>query len=308
MLFNKKDLNSKIEIMETNQTLTSTKNNASLLELNHEKYIETATNVKIHFKDYGQGKPVILIHGWPLSNEMWEYQIENLVTNNFRVIAYDRRGFGKSSQPWNGYDYDTLTDDLQQIIEQLKLENATLVGFSMGGGEVIRYLSRYSGKGISKIILISSVTPFQLKTEENPDGKSIEEGNKTADAIKNDRIGFLNDFGKNFFGISLISKPLSTPLLEYYRMLCSFASPHATLECAKSFSTTDFRQEMININIPTLIIHGDNDKIVPIETSSEKSAKLIRNSKFIVYDDAPHGLFYTHKERLNADIVEFIKS
>lgn len=297
-----------MEIIETNQTLTSTQNNGSLLELNHEKYIETATNVKIHFKDYGQGKPVILIHGWPLSNEMWEYQIENLVTNNFRVIAYDRRGFGKSSQPWNGYDYDTLTDDLQQIIEQLKLENAILVGFSMGGGEVVRYLSRYSGKGVSKIILISSITPFRLKTEENPDGKSMEEGKKTADAIKDDRIGFLNDFGKNFFGISLVSKPLSTPLLEYYRMLCSFASPHATLECAKSFSTTDFRQEMTNIDIPTLIIHGDNDKIVPIESSSEKSAKLIRNSKFIVYEDAPHGLFYTHKERLNADIVEFINS
>ena len=294
--------------MENNQTLTSTQNNASLLELNHEKYIETATNVKIHIKDYGQGKPVILIHGWPLSNEMWEYQIENLVTNNFRVIAYDRRGFGKSSQPWNGYDYDTLTDDLQQIIEQLKLENATLVGFSMGGGEVVRYLSRYSGKGVSKIILVSSITPFRLKTEENPDGKSMEEGKKTADAIKDDRIGFLNDFGKNFFGISLVSKPLSTPLLEYYRMLCSVASPHATLECAKSFSTTDFRQEMINIDIPTLIIHGDNDKIVPIESSSEKSAKLIRNSKFIVYEDAPHGLFYTHKERLNTDIVEFINS
>ena len=294
--------------MENIQTFTSTQNNDSILELNHEKYIETASNVKIHFKDYGNGKPVILIHGWPLSNEMWEYQIENLVANNFRVIAYDRRGFGKSSQPWNGYDYDTLTDDLQQIIEQLKLENATLVGFSMGGGEVVRYLTRYSGKGVSKIILISSVTPFQLKTEENPDGKSMEEGNKTADAIKVDRIGFLDDFGKNFFGISLISKPLSTPLLEYYRMLCSLASPHATLECAKSFSTTDFRHEMININIPTLIIHGDNDKIVPIEASSEKSAKLIPNSKFIVYDDAPHGLFYTHKEKLNADIVEFLNS
>ncbi|WP_395073660.1 alpha/beta fold hydrolase [Flavobacterium sp.] len=294
--------------MENNQTLTSPQKNDSILELNHEKYIQTAPNVKIHFKDYGQGKPVILIHGWPLSNEMWEYQIENLVANNFRVIAYDRRGFGKSSQPWNGYDYDTLTDDLQQIIEQLKLENATLVGFSMGGGEAVRYLSRHSGKGVSKIILVASVTPFQLKTEDNPDGKPAENGAKTAEAIKNDRIGFLDEFGKNFFGITLISKPLSTPLLEYYRMLCSFASPHASLECAKSFSTTDFRKEMSNINIPTLIIHGDNDKIVPIEISGEKSAKLIRNSKFIVYEDAPHGLFYTHKERLNADLVEFINS
>lgn len=273
-----------------------------------DKYIETASNVKLYVKDYGNGKPVILIHGWPLSNEMWEYQIGALVDNNFRVIAYDRRGFGKSSQPWNGYSYDTLTDDLKAIIDQLKLTNITLVGFSMGGGEVVRYFSRYGGKNVSKAVLISSITPFLLRSDNNPEGATPEKSEATANEIKNDRIGFLDGFGKMFFGMSLINKPLSTPLLEYYRMLCSFASPRATLECAKSFSTTDFRDEMSSVNVPTLIIHGDEDKIVPIEVSSEKATTLIPDNKFIVYEEAPHGLFYTERHRLNKDLIEFINS
>ena len=273
-----------------------------------DKYIETASNVKLYVKDYGNGKPVILIHGWPLSNEMWEYQIGALVENNFRVIAYDRRGFGKSSQPWNGYSYDTLTDDLKAIIDQLKLTNITLVGFSMGGGEVVRYFNRYGGKNVSKAVLISSITPFLLRSDNNPEGATPEKSEATANEIKNDRIGFLDGFGKTFFGMSLINKPLSTPLLEYYRMLCSFASPRATLECAKSFSTTDFRDEMSSVNVPTLIIHGDEDKIVPIEVSSEKATTLIPDNKFIVYEEAPHGLFYTERHRLNKDLIEFINS
>ena len=273
-----------------------------------DKYIKTAANVELYVKDYGNGKPVILIHGWPLSNEMWEYQIGALVENNFRVIAYDRRGFGKSSQPWNGYSYDTLTDDLKAIIDQLKLTNITLVGFSMGGGEVVRYFSRYGGKNVSKAVLISSITPFLLRSDNNPEGATPEKSEATANEIKNDRIGFLDGFGKMFFGMSLINKPLSTPLLEYYRMLCSFASPRATLECAKSFSTTDFRDEMSSVNVPTLIIHGDEDKIVPIEVSSEKATTLIPDNKFIVYEEAPHGLFYTERHRLNKDLIEFINS
>lgn len=271
-------------------------------------YIETAPNVKLYVKDYGQGKPVILIHGWPLSNEMWEYQIDTLVQNNFRVIAYDRRGFGKSSQPWNGYDYDTLADDLKAIIEQLDLKEATLVGFSMGGGEVVRYFSRHGGKGVSKAVLISSVTPFQLQTDSNPNGVPQDKYDGMAEQIKADRIGFLDNFGKTFFGVSFISKPISTPLLDYYRMLCSFASPRATLECAISFSTTDFRREMASVNVPTLIIHGDEDKTVPIEITSEIATKLIPDNKFIVYEGAPHGLFYIEKDKLNKDLVEFLNS
>ena len=292
--------------MEMNQknSIESRKENNAGLDL----YIETAPNVKLYVKDYGEGKPVILIHGWPLSNEMWEYQIDTLVQNNFRVIAYDRRGFGKSSQPWDGYDYDTLTDDLKAIIEQLDLKEATLVGFSMGGGEVVRYFSRHGGKGVSKAVLIASVTPFQLQTDSNPKGVPQEKYDGMAKLIKEDRISFLDNFGKTFFGVSFISKPISTPLLDYYRMLCSFASPRATLECAKSFSSTDFRSEMASVNVPTLIIHGDEDKTVPMEITSEIAAKLIPDNKFIVYEGAPHGLFYIEKDKLNRDLIEFLNS
>jgi len=276
--------------------------------LNTDKYIETDKNVKLYIKDYGKGKPVILIHGWPLSNEMWEYQIDFLVQNNYRVIAYDRRGFGKSSQPYDGYDYDTLTDDLKEIIELLQLENATLVGFSMGGGEVVRYFSRYSGKGVIKAVLISSIVPFLLQTNDNPDGHPKEKSENTANAIKTDRIGFMDNFGKTFFGINIINRPLSTPLLEYYRTLCSFASPRATLKCAESFSFTDFRADLDSIKVPTLIIHGDDDKIVPIELTSKKAAKAIRENTYIVYEGAPHGLFYTHKDKLNKDLLEFLNA
>jgi non-heme chloroperoxidase len=282
--------------------------NLSNLTPNTDKYIQTAPNVKLYLKDYGEGKPVILIHGWPLSNEMWEYQIASLVENNFRVIAYDRRGFGKSSQPWDSYSYDTLADDLHAIIEQLELKEVSLVGFSMGGGEVVRYFSRYGGKQVVKAVLISSIIPFLLQTTDNPEGHPKEKNEATALKIKDDRIGFIDDFGKTFFGVSMINKPLSTPLLEYYRMLCSFASPRATLECAKSFSTTDFREELVTINVPTLIIHGNGDKIVPIEISSDKAAKLIKNNTYLIYEDAPHGLFYTEKDKLNKDLLAFLKS
>lgn len=290
-------------------------NSASLRDLSFnstqqstDKYIETADNVKLYVKDYGKGKPVILIHGWPLSNEMWEYQIDFLVQNNYRVIAYDRRGFGKSSQPWDGYDYDTLTDDLKEIIDQLQLENVTLVGFSMGGGEVVRYFSRYGGKGVTKAALISSIIPFLLKTDDNPDGHPREKSESTAAAIKEDRIGFVDNFGKTFFGINIINKPLSNPLLEYYRMLCSFASPRATLKCAEAFSFTDFRDELHSVNVPTLIIHGNDDKIVPIELTSKKASEIITDNTFIIYDGAPHGLFYTDKDKLNADLLNFLNS
>nr|WP_229335389.1 alpha/beta hydrolase [Flavobacterium sp. ALJ2] len=273
-----------------------------------DKYIETAPNVKLYVKDYGQGKPVILIHGWPLSNEMWEYQIDFLVQNNYRVITYDRRGFGKSSQPWDGYDYDSLTDDLKEIIEQLELEDVTLVGFSMGGGEVVRYFSRHGGKRVIKAALISSIIPFLLKTDDNPEGHPKEKSETTATAIKEDRIEFLDNFGKTFFGVTIINRPLSTVLLEYYRTLCSFASPRATLKCAESFSTTDFRDELDSINVPTLIIHGDADKIVPIELTSKKAAEIIRNNTYIIYEGEPHGLFYTERDRLNSDLLNFLNS
>lgn len=273
-----------------------------------DQYIQTAPNVQLYVKDYGEGKPVILIHGWPLSNEMWEYQMEALIQNNFRVIAYDRRGFGKSSQPWDGYDYDTLADDLKAIIEYLNMEDVALVGFSMGGGEVVRYFSRHGGKGVTKAVLIASITPFQLQTDSNPNGVPQEKYDAMASQIKEDRISFLDNFGKTFFGVSFISKPISSALLHYYRMLCSFASPKATLACAKSFSSTDFRNEMKTVTVPTLIIHGDEDKTVPIEITSEIAAKLIPDNTFLIYEGAPHGLFYIEKDKLNADLIQFLNT
>ncbi|WP_310556408.1 alpha/beta hydrolase [Flavobacterium sp.] len=297
-----------MENIQLNKTESTNNFVFSVKEKFTDKFIETAPNVKLYVKDYGTGAPVILIHGWPLSNEMWEYQIENLVANNYRVITYDRRGFGKSSQPWNGYDYDTLTDDLKSIIDQMELTNITLVGFSMGGGEVVRYFSRYAGQNVSKAVLVSSIIPYLAKSDDNPDGRTKEKNEATQQAIMEDRIGFLDGFGKNFFGVGFINNVISSPLLEYYRMLASFASAHATTECAKSFSGADFRKEVLTIKVPTLIIHGNADKIVPIEISSEKTAQLIANNTFIIYDEAPHGLFYTDKDKLNSDLLEFLNS
>ncbi len=275
-------------------------------------YIETGKDtagnaVKIHYNDYGKGDPVILIAGWPLGGEMWEYQINDLVNAGHRVITYDRRGFGKSSQPWDGYNYDTLTDDLKSLIDKLKLQNITLVGFSMGGGEVVRYFSRYSGMGVTKVVLISAITPYMLQTDSNPNGTPQAAFEDMLKHMQNDRIAFLDDFGKTFFGVGVFSKPLSTPLLDYYRMLCSLASPRAMEECAKAFSSTDFRNEMQTIKVPTLIIHGDADKTVPIEASGKQSVNYIQGSKLLIYEGAPHGLFYNEKERLNMDLLKFLR-
>lgn len=264
--------------------------------------------VRIAYSDYGKGKPVILLHGWPLSREMWEYQLEALVNAGLRVIKYDRRGFGKSGKPWDGYDYDTLTEDLHAIIEQLDLRDLTLIGFSMGGGEVVRYASRYGSSRLSRIVLISSVTPFLARSNDNPDGVDPAVFADMMEQIEKDRIGFLDDFGKKFFGVNMISHPVSTPLLDYYRMLCSLASARSTKQCALSFANTDFREDLKKIDVPTLIIHGDEDKTVPIAQSSDRTALMIPNSQYLVYEGAPHGLFYTHREQLNNDLVSFITS
>lgn len=263
--------------------------------------------VEIFYEDWGHGQPVVLIHGWPLSHEMWEYQINDLVDAGFRVITYDRRGFGKSSKPHYGYDYETLTNDLRALLDGLDLQDVTLVGFSMGGGEVARYFSRYGGERVSRVALISSVTPYMLNTVDNPNGVKDSVFEEMLKKMKDDRIDFLDDFGKQFFGVNLISKPVSTSLLEYYKTLGSLASPRATQECAKSFAYTDFREDVLSINVPTLIIHGDADKTVPIEATGDQSSKLIPQSTYIRYEDAPHGLFVTHKERLNKDLVQFIR-
>ena len=266
----------------------------------------TGEKVRLAYSDYGFGDPVVMIHGWPLSREMWEYQLGDLVDAGFRVVKYDRRGFGKSSKPWNGYDYDTFAADLNEILEQLDLKNVTLVGFSMGGGEVVRYLSNYGTQRVKKIALISTVLPFLQKTAGNPDGVDQKVFEEIMQQIRNDRVGFLDEFGKVFFGVNMVSHPVSKPLLEYYRMLGSFAAARSTLQCVIAFSQTDFTEDVRAIKIPTLIIHGNDDKIVPIEASSNRTAAMIPGSHYLVYEGAPHGLFYEYRQKLNADLVNFI--
>jgi len=269
---------------------------------------QTGEEIQLSYCDYGQGKPVVLIHGWPLSKEMWEYQLNDLVNGGHRVVKYDRRGFGKSSKTWDGYDYDSLTDDLHAVLETLDLNDVTLVGFSMGGGEAVRYLNRYGTERVSKLVLISAVTPFLSKGSDNPDGVDPSVFADMMEQMKDDRIKFLDDFGKQFYGVNLVNHPVSTPLLEYYRMLASHASARSTQQCALSFAQTDFREDVKAVSVPTLIIHGDADKTVPIEASSERTAKLIPGAQYIVYNGAPHGLFYTHRQRLNADLLSFIST
>lgn len=278
------------------------------------KYIKTTDaatgeELQLSYKDYGKGRPVVLIHGWPVSKDMWEYQIDDLVNAGLRVVKYDRRGFGKSDKPWNGYDYDTLTDDLHAILEKLDLQDAVLVGFSMGGGEAVRYLSRYGSNGrVSKIILVSAVTPFLGQTSDNPDGVPQDVFAEMMEQMKEDRIAFLDTFGEQFFGVSMLSHPVSKPYLQYFRSLGEVALPRATQQCAIAFANTDFRADVEAVTVPTLIIHGDADKTVPIEASGNRTAKMIPNATYKVYSGAPHGLFYTNRKELNQDIIDFCSS
>jgi non-heme chloroperoxidase len=262
---------------------------------------------ELYYKDWGKGAPVVFIHGWPLNADMWEYQTGQIASQGFRCIAYDRRGFGRSGQPWTGYDYDTLADDLAALLEALDLNNVTLVGFSMGGGEVARYMSRHGGKRVSKCILIGAVTPFLLKTSDNPDGVDAGVFDEMISGLEHDRPGFLAGFGKKFFGVGVLNFSISSELLDWAQMLALQASPAASIACVKSFSQTDFRPDMNAFKVPTLIIHGDADQTVPIDASARRTVKLIKGARLIEYAGAPHALFYSEKDRLNADLVGFMR-
>jgi pimeloyl-ACP methyl ester carboxylesterase len=267
--------------------------------------VTTKDKTELYVKDWGSGQPVILIHGWPLSADSWDDQAMAIAQAGYRAIAYDRRGFGRSSQPWSGYDYDTLSDDLAEVMAQTQAQDAILVGFSMGGGEVARYMSRHNGKSVAKTALISSVLPYRLKTPDNPLGTEQAAFDKTALALNEDRPKFFTEFFKRFFGVTQTEQPVSEELLQWARSVSMQASLKATLACAKSFSSTDFRGDLAAFKVPTLIIHGTEDKTVPIDASSRAAAKGIKHSKLVEYDGAPHGLFATHKARLNADLLDF---
>jgi non-heme chloroperoxidase len=267
----------------------------------------TATDrTRLYVKDWGSGRPVILIHGWPLSADSWDDQGMAIADAGYRAIAYDRRGFGRSSQPWSGYDYDTLADDLAAVIEQTGARDAALVGFSMGGGEVARYMSRHDGQSAVQAILVSSVLPFRLKTDDNPAGTEQAAFDKTALALNEDRPRFLAGFFRTFFGVDTAEDPVSDELLAWARSVAMQASLKATLECLRSFSSTDFRGDLAAFKVPTLIVHGTEDKTVPIDASSRAAATGIKNNTLIEYDGAPHGLFATHKRRLTRDLIDYL--
>lgn len=263
--------------------------------------------VQIFYQDIGRGRPVVLIHGWPLNYQMWEYQINELPKHNIRVIAYDRRGFGLSSRPWDGYDYDTLAEDLKTLLEELNLTDVTLVGFSMGGGEVARYLSKYNTDGrVTKAALVSAVTPYLLKTDDNPAGLPQKMFDEIKEQLEDDRPKFLATFAKQFYGVNLFSHPVSEEFLQRDFALTINSAGYSTIKAMQSWSTTDFRADLDAINIPLLVLHGKADETVPIDASAEETVKHVPHAEYIVYDDAPHGLFYTHKNRFNEEIINFI--
>lgn len=269
---------------------------------------KTATQkIGINYVDYGTGQPVILIHGWPLSHKAWEKQIGALVEDGYRVIAYDRRGFGQSDAPWEGYDYDTLASDLHALITQLDLQQVNLVGFSMGGGEVIRYLTRYGRERINKIALVASIIPLVKQKSDNPDGVPEAGLKDILHALKADRLNFLADFHPAFYNYKSDGNPVSDQQLTYDFSISSHAALQATIGAAQAWMDTDFRAECKQVSVPSLIIHGKADETVPIATSANQAATLIPNSHLIVYDDAPHGLNITHADRLNNDLLAFFK-
>ena len=270
---------------------------------------ETETqNVDIFFEDYGHGQPVILIHGWPLSHRAWEQQVWAIVEAGFRCIAYDRRGFGNSSAPYRAYDYSTLTLDLHQIITQLELKDVILVGFSMGGGEVVRYCTDFGTDNIAKVALISSIIPLVAQKDDNPHGVPVEELENIKDALQKDRVGFLKDFHKNFYNYDDHKDTVSESQLHYDWSIASFASPIATIQTAIAWSETDFRSELKNVDVPTLVVHGDADNIVPKASAGDQAAEGIANSQYEVIKNGPHGLNITHKDELNKILLDFLKS
>lgn len=268
---------------------------------------ENSTSIDIYYEDFGVGQPVVLIHGFPLSGHSWEKQIGVLLKEGYRVITYDRRGFGDSSQPSFGYDYDTFAADLDALMTRLDLHNAVLVGFSMGTGEVTRYLGKYGSDRVSKAVLMGPVPPFLLKTDDNPEGvpQSVFDG--IMKAIVEDRPAYLSTFLKDFFNVDVfLGDRISNEAVQMSWNVAVGASAKATLDCVPSW-LTDFRNDLPRIDVPTLIIHGDADRILPLASTAARLPQLIKDSRLVVIPDGPHAIIWTHADQVNPVLLDFLK-
>jgi non-heme chloroperoxidase len=267
---------------------------------------ENSSDIELYYEDHGSGDPVVLIHGYPLSGASWEKQVPVLLDARHRVITYDRRGFGKSSQPTVGYNYDTFAEDLHKLVTHLKLGSFTLVGFSMGGGEVARYLGKYGSKGVSQAVFIGSVPPFLLKTSDNPEGVDGTVFEGIQKAVAADRYAFFTEFFKNFYNTDvLLGKRVSEQAVQASWNIAAGASATASLACVPTWHE-DFREDLKRIDVPTLVIHGDADRIVPISASGLRTAKLIKGARQLVVKDGPHCITWTHADEVNRELVDFL--
>ena len=267
---------------------------------------ENSGSIELYYQDHGSGKPVVLIHGYPLSGASWEKQVTALLNAGYRVITYDRRGFGKSSQPTAGYNYDTFAEDLHHLVAHVGLQDFTLVGFSMGGGEIARYFGKYGSKGISKAVIISGVPPFLLKTKDNPEGVDAGVFEGIQKAVAADRYAFFTEFFKNFYNTDvLLGKRVSEEAVRASWSVAARASATASLACVPTWHE-DFRTDLARIDVPTLVIHGDEDRIVPITAAGQRTAKLVNGARLHVVNGGPHCIIWTHAEEVNAELLSFL--
>jgi non-heme chloroperoxidase len=267
---------------------------------------ENSSSIHLYYEDHGSGQPVVLIHGYPLSGASWEKQIPVLLQAGYRVIAYDRRGFGKSSQPTTGYNYDTFAEDLRKVITHLKLKHFALVGFSMGGGEVARYFGKYGSKDVSKAVIIGGVPPYLLKTPDNPEGVDESVFKGIEQAVAADRYAFFTEFFKNFYNTDVnLGKRVSEQAVQASWNVASIASATASLACVPTWHE-DFRKDLEKIDVPTLVIHGRADRIVPFPSAGERTAKLVKGAELVVIEDGPHNVAWTHADEVNTALTQFL--
>ncbi len=267
---------------------------------------ENSGNIELHYEDHGKGQPVVLIHGYPLNGASWEKQVPALLNAGHRVVTYDRRGFGRSSQPTTGYNYDTFAEDLHKLITHLELRDFVLVGFSMGGGEVARYIGKYGSKGVSKAVILSGVPPYLLKTADNPEGVDQSVFDGIEKAIIADRYAFFTGFFKDFYNTDLLlNKRVSEQAVQASWNVAVISSATATLACVPTWYE-DFRKDVSKIDVPTLVMHGDADRILPISAAGARTGKLIKGARMVVVKDGPHCITWTHAEEVNTELVNFL--